>query len=98
MSWQKIAESIPRDARSISRSAQVDSAAICKMWQEYAAKFLLDRAIGAHEAINFRDGVITISVIDATYLSDIRYQQRKIVRLINQALGGSLVKTVRYLA
>jgi predicted nucleic acid-binding Zn ribbon protein len=98
MNWQKVADSIPRDAKNISQDASVDGATVCKLWQEYAAKALLGRAIQAHEAINFRDGVITISVTDSTYLDDIRSQQRRVTRLVNQALGSSLVKTVRYLA
>ncbi|OGB75227.1 hypothetical protein A2810_01975 [candidate division Kazan bacterium RIFCSPHIGHO2_01_FULL_49_10] len=98
MPWQKIAATIPRDAKNISRRAQIDSGQVCKLWQEYAARFLLARAVQAHEAINFRDGVLTISVADATYLTDIRYRQRKIIGLINQALGANLVKTIRYLA
>ncbi|MBN2585532.1 DUF721 domain-containing protein [Patescibacteria group bacterium] len=97
MNWQKIADSIPRDAKNISQTAAVDSGQVCKLWQEYAAKFLLSRAMQAHEPINFRDGVLTISVSDTTYLTDIRSRQRKITRLINQALGEDLVKSVRYI-
>ncbi|MFA5270012.1 MAG: DUF721 domain-containing protein [Patescibacteria group bacterium] len=97
MTWQKLTETIPSDAKNISQNAAIDSGQVCKLWQEYAAKFLLDKAMAAHEAINFRDGVLTVSVTDATYLTDIRYQQRKITRLINQALGTNLIKTVRYL-
>ena len=98
MNWQKIAEAIPRDAKNISKVAQIDSAQVCRSWNECAARFLLDGAMRAHEAINFRDGLLTVSVTDATYLIDIRYQQRKIVRSVNQALGTNLVQTVRYLA
>jgi len=98
MTWQKISEAIPRDAKTISRGAQVDGAQVCKLWHEYAAQYFGPIAMAAHEALNFRDGVLTISVADATYLLDIRRQQPKIIRLINQALGGNLVKTVRYLA
>lgn len=97
MSWRKIAETIPKDIDKLSSAAQVEGAQVCKLWHEYAARFLLPKALGAHEAINFRDGVLTISVTDSTYLSDIRSQQRKIIRLINQALGGNLVRKVRYL-
>lgn len=97
MTWQKIAETIPRDAKTISRGAQIDSAQVCKLWHEYAAQFLLDKAMSAHEALNFRDGILTVSVTDSTYLLDVRSQQRKIIRLINQALGANLVRKVRYL-
>lgn len=97
MSWQKIAEAIPRDVEHISQNASIDSAQVCKLWHEYAAKFLLSRAFGAHEAINFRDGVLTISVVDPEQLINIRSQQRRITRLVNQALGASLVKTIRYI-
>ena len=97
MTWQRIAEAIPRDAKNISRAAQIDSAQVCRAWHEYAAKFLMDGAMRAHEALNFRDGVLTISVGDATHLDAVRFQQRKIIRLINQSLGSDLVKTVRYL-
>lgn len=98
MPWRKIAEAIPKDIDKLSAGAQVEGAQVCKLWHEYAARFLLPKAMGAHEAINFRDGVLTISVTDATYLSDIRSQQRKVIRLVNQALGGNLVQSVRYLA
>jgi len=96
MNWQKIAEAIPRDAKNISQNAQVDSAQVCKLWNECAAKFLLDGAMRAHEAINFRDGVLTISVGDATYLDDIRHREYRVIRLINQALGATMVTNVKY--
>lgn len=98
MSWQKINELLPQETKQLQQRAQVEGAQVCRLWQEYAGRFFLERIIKNHEAINFREGVLTITVANPEYLSELRAQQYKIIGLINQALGKRLVKTVRYLA
>ncbi|OGB74268.1 hypothetical protein A2V68_00690 [candidate division Kazan bacterium RBG_13_50_9] len=87
---------LPEGARQLKSRAQVEGAQVCKLWHEYAARFLLSKAMEAHEAMNFRDGVLTIEVTDLTYLFEIKACRPKVIGLINKVMDGGLVKRVRY--
>lgn len=96
MSWLKIKEVLPQKVDSLRLRAQIDGAEVCKLWQAYADKLLSQSINENHEAINFRDGVLIISVAHPIYLSEIRSQQFKIISLVNKALGHTLIKKVKY--
>ena len=96
MNWHKVGKLLPQKVDQVHFRAQINGAQVCKLWREYAAQFFLSKIMDNHEAINFRDGILVITINTPRYLPEIKTQQRQIVQLINRALGHSLVKMVRY--
>jgi len=76
--------------------AEVDGAQVCKLWHEYAKQFFLSRTMQNHEAINFRDGVLTILTSSPEVAEEIQTQKHRIISRINRALGHNLVVSIRF--
>jgi predicted nucleic acid-binding Zn ribbon protein len=96
MNWQKLSKILPPEADKAHLRAQVEGAQVCKLWCEYASQVFMARTMRHHEAINFRDGILTVTVTDSTIVSELKAQQRRIIRQINRALGKTLIHSVRY--
>ncbi|MFH1088414.1 MAG: DciA family protein [Patescibacteria group bacterium] len=96
MSLQKLSSLLPENITELQTNAQVEGAQICQLWNDYAKQFFLKTIIEKHEAINFRDGVLTILVTDPAVIYDIRSQKHKIVAQVNHILGHNLVVSVRF--
>ncbi|MBU1092619.1 DUF721 domain-containing protein [Patescibacteria group bacterium] len=96
MSLQKLANLLPEDITQLQTNAQVEGAQICQLWNDYAKQFFLKTIIEKHEAINFRDGILTILITDPAIVYNIKSQKHKIVSQINRALGHNLVVSVRF--
>jgi len=96
MSLQKLQSLLPKQIKDLCLKAEVEGSQICKLWQEYAGQFFLAHTMDNHEAINFRDGVLTILVSSTEVAEEIRTQQYKIVARINRTLGKNLILSVRF--
>jgi len=96
MNWYKLNKVLPPKISNLSDRAQIDGVLVCHLWQEHAAKFFLTSVMQNHEAINFREGVLTVNVAIRRHLPEIKAKQGRIVRLINKALGKNLVTKVKY--
>ncbi len=96
MNWHKLNKVLPQKVSNLSDRAQIDGVLVCRLWQEYAAKFFLTSVMQNHEAINFRDGILTINVSIRRHLPEIKAKQGRIVRLTNKALGKNLITKVKY--
>lgn len=96
MSWQKLKQILPKDKTSLHLHAEVGSKQVCMLWQKYAAKWFSDYTMKSHEAINFRNGVITIIIRNPLLVDQIKSYQNKIIESINISLGKRLVKSIKY--
>lgn len=96
MSLQPLQSLLPKQIEDLHLNAEIGGAQVCKLWQEYAGQFFLSRTMQNHEAINFRDGVLTILVSSPEVAEEIQSQQHKIISRINRSLGHNLVVSVRF--
>lgn len=96
MSLEKLQSLLPKQIKDLHLKAEVEGFQVCKLWQEYASQFFLAHTMDNHEAINFRDGVLTILVSSPEVAEEIKDQQHKIVARINRALGHNLVTNIRF--
>ena len=96
MSFQKLKQILPQETTNLHLRAEVGSKQVCMLWQKYAVKWFSNYIMNSHEAINFRDGVITIIVRNSLLVSQIRPYQNKIIEAINLSLGKKLVKSIKY--
>lgn len=96
MSLEKLQSLLPKQINELHLKAEVEGSQVCKLWQEYAGQFFLAHTIDNHEAINFRDGVLTILTNSPEITEEIRAQQHKIIIRINRALGHNLVTSIRF--
>ena len=95
MNLQKLESLLPKQIKDLHINAEVGGEQVCKLWHEYASQFFMVRTMQNHEAINFRDGVLTILVSSPDVAEEIQSQQHKIISRINRSLGKPLVKTLR---
>lgn len=96
MSLQKLSNLLPKNSQQLQSSAQIEGAQVCKLWNDYAQQYFLDMINQNHEAINFRDGILTISVASLHIKSELKTQQAKIISRINHSFSSPIVKLVRY--
>ena len=96
MSWQRVDKLLPKEAKDLSTRAQVAGSQVCRLWEEYAGKLFLARTMKNHEAINFRDGVLTVAVESSLVAAELKAYEYRIVGQINRALDKDLVRTVNY--
>lgn len=96
MSLQKLDSLLPTQLDQLHLKAEVEGAQVCKLWHEYAEQFFLSRVMENHEAINFRDGVLTILTNTPEIAQEIQTQKYKIIARINRALGRNLVTSIRF--
>ena len=96
MSLQKLASLLPKDAQQLQSNAQIEGVQVCQLWNDYAQQFFLKTILEKHEAINFRDGILTILITDPAIIYDIKNQKHKIIAQINNALGKKFVVSVRF--
>jgi len=96
MSLQKLESLLPKQIKELHTQAQIDGAQVCRLWHEYASQFFLNNTMEKHEAINFRDGILTILVSSPEVTEEIRAQQHKIVSRLNRTLGKNLVQSLRF--
>ena len=96
MSLVKLQSLLPKQIEDLHLNAEIGGAQVCKLWHEYAGQFFLSSAMRNHEAINFRDGVLTILVSNPEITEEIQRQQHKIISRINRTLGQPLVQTLRF--
>jgi len=96
MSLQKLDSLLPKQIKDLQLKAEVDGAQVCKLWHEYASQFFMAHMMDNHEAINFRDGVLTILTSNPGVAEEIKNHQHRIFACINRALGKKLVVSVRF--
>ncbi len=96
MSLQKLDSLLPKQIKDLHLRAEIDGMQVCKLWHEYAEQFFLSRTMENHEAINFRDGVLTILTNSPEIAEEIKTRKHKIIARINRALGKNLVVSVRF--
>lgn len=96
MNLIKLQNLLPKQIKDLHLNAEVGGAQVCGLWQEYAGQFFLANIMDNHEAINFRDGVLTILTNNPAITEEIKHQKHKIIFLINRALGKGLVVSVRF--
>ncbi|MBX7112622.1 MAG: DUF721 domain-containing protein [Dehalococcoidia bacterium] len=48
-------------------------------------------------ATDFRDGVLTVEVEGSAWMHELGFLKRELVRKVNQHLGGSIVRDVRFI-
>lgn len=96
MSLQKLASLLPENITELQTNAQVEGAQVCQLWNDYAQQYFLATINNKHEAINFRDGILTILISSPEVAEEIKSQQYKIVSRINHSLGHNLVASVRF--
>jgi len=96
MSLQKLQSLLPKQIKDLSVKAEVDGAQVCRLWHEYAEQCFLSRVMENHEAINFRDGVLTILANSPEITEEIQTQKHRIISRINRALGKNVVISVRF--
>ncbi len=82
--------------KHLKLNKQVEGANVCALWQKYANKFFLKSIMENHDAISFREGVLTVLVTNPIYSQEIRNQEWKIVLAINKELGDKVLKRVVY--
>ena len=96
MSLQKLQSLLPKHIKDLHLKAEVDGAQVCKLWHEYAEQVFLSRTMRNHEAINFRDGVLTILTSTPEIAEEIQTQKHRIISRINRALGKPIIYSVRF--
>ena len=96
MNLQKLQSLLPKQIKDLHLKAEVGGEQVCKLWQEYANQLFMARTMQNHEAINFRDGVLTILVSSPEIVEELRAQQHKVISRINHTLGKPLIKTLRF--
>ena len=96
MNLVKLQSLLPRQIKDLHLKAEVDGAQVCKLWHEYAGQCFLSRTMENHEAINFRDGVLTILTNNPEITEEIQTQKHRIISRINHALGKNVVISVRF--
>ena len=97
MSLQKLQSLLPKQIKDLHLKAEVDGAQVCKLWYEYAGQFFLSRTMENHEAINFREGVLTILTNTPEIAEEIQTQKHRIIARINRTLGQGVLLKIRYL-
>lgn len=73
-----------------------DGATVVTLWNKYASQIFLSSVMSQSEAINFRNGVLTIMAGNPICAQEIMYQQYKIINQINKELGRETVKRIRF--
>ncbi|HAR54725.1 TPA: hypothetical protein DCR79_00310 [Patescibacteria group bacterium] len=96
MSLQKLSNLLPENITELRTNAQIEGAQVCQLWNDYAKQFFLKTISEGHEAINFRDGVLTILISEAAFADEINNQKHKIMASVNHALGKNMVVSVRF--
>ena len=96
MSWQRVNQLLPTQAGELSRRAQISGASVCRLWDEGVQKLFLARTANNQEAINFRDGVLTVAVASPMVAGELKAHEARIIRSINRVLGQPPVTAVRY--
>ena len=96
MNWQKVDKILPKEMATVQSRAKIEGAQVCRLWHGYSGQLFLSRTMKNHEAINFRDGVLTVVVSNSLIAAELKPYERRIVSQINRALGKSLVHSVRY--
>ena len=96
MNLQKLESLLPKQIKDLSLNAEIDGAQVCMLWHEYADQFFLSKTMQNHEAINLREGVLTILVNSPEIAEEIQRQQHKIISRINRSLGKPMVISVRF--
>lgn len=96
MNLIKLQSLLPKQISDLQVNAEVGGAQVCKLWHEYAGQYFLNNIMENHEAINFRDGVLTILTNSPEIAEEIRRQKHKIIFLINRTLGRNLITSIRF--
>lgn len=82
--------------KHLKLNKQAEGANLCALWQKHAAKVFLKSIMENHDAISFREGVLTILVTNPIYSQELRNQEWKIKKAINNELGSEVLKRVSY--
>ncbi len=96
MNLQKLESLLPKQIKDLHINAEVGGEQVCKLWHEYANQLFMARTMQNHEAINLREGVLTILVNSPEIAEEIQRQQHKIISRINRSLGKPMVISVRF--
>lgn len=96
MNWQRVDKLLPAQAGELQERAQVAGSQVCRLWDEGVQKLFLARTAKNQEAINFRDGVLTVAVASPLVAGELKAQEARIIRSINRALDKPLITAVRY--
>ena len=73
-----------------------DGATVVTLWNKYAGEIFLASVMSQCEAINFRNGVLTIMAGNPICAQEVMYQQHRIMGKINMELGKEVVKRIRF--
>jgi len=74
----------------------VEAARVCFFWEGIIKEIFNQEAVEKSKAIRFRNGILTVAVLNSTLAQEFNFKEREIKRKINEKLGGEKVRKIRF--
>ncbi len=85
--------------KSVNRAGvdkQVRAARICQFWQEIAGEIFGTGVAEKSQAIKFKNGTLTIAVLNSVLAQEFKFKEGEIKREINNRAKEKIVKKIRF--
>lgn len=92
--FQSIKDLLPKNIARKGLARSVQAGLICKAWEEAAKNFLPGQVLEKVEPLNFRDGVLTLSVTHPAYGAEVMNYREQILKAMGDK--GKMVKRIRF--
>ena len=93
MSMDSLAGILPRLLKDLGLEDDAAGWRVVAEWPALAGERIARRT----RATGFREGVLTVEVEGSAWMHELGFLKRELVRKVNQHLGGSIVRDVRFI-
>ncbi|MDQ3098339.1 MAG: DUF721 domain-containing protein [bacterium] len=96
MSFTKVSDLLSNVAARSGDPIALEAARVVEVVQKNIGNILGEKAIGNVRVKNFKDGVLTLSVVSSVWAHEVRMKERKLVFNLHEILQKGTIKKVRY--
>jgi hypothetical protein len=94
--FSPLSEALTKRIKAYGIGKKLLEVKVLNLWKETVENIFNKKVSGLARVLNFRNGVLSIGMFDSYSSQKIKEKKEKIVEILNEKLGGEVIKKINF--